>query len=536
MKAAIYLRVSREEQVEKFGLEVQRDQCEAMAKAKGWEVAATFSDEGLSGTLDVTERPGLLALVRAAEAGLIDAVIVAALDRLGRQTRIVLGVAELLASMNVELISCRESLDTSTPAGEFVLTMFAGLAQLEKDTIRQRTIAGMAKSVESGNIQTAGSVAPYGYDVEARNGSRTLVINDSETAIVQHLFREYAAGKVTINGLAQWLTRRGVPKPSKGNCHRATTTRKRWSVGTVASILSNEVYVGRWYYRKTRRERQPDGSIKRVRRPRSEWLMVEVPAIIDEDTFQAVQRRRKENRQQIAGRRKHYYTLSGMLKCGHCGMSITGVTRYGKTKSGQRAYQYYLCRRRHSPGSYSGERCSLPPATAQEIDATIWNWVSDAMTLPDKLRKEWEKHRQQTLDELQPLAGLLDVNEKKIEALQAEKERLVRAYAQGALTLDDIAAQKTDIERTIEEYRRASEGLRADLSQRMPSEAEFEKIEEFVEELGLGVEEAAEVPELRHELYRRLQMKAVVTYENGEHWVDFSCILGKARLSTASCK
>ncbi|MEI2610479.1 MAG: recombinase family protein [Candidatus Promineifilaceae bacterium] len=96
LQAAIYLRVSTDEQAEKFGLDVQNEKCRAMATVKGWPVAAAFVDEGISGTVDEKERPGLAALIAAAEAGQIKALIVAALDRLGRKTRLVLDLVDKL--------------------------------------------------------------------------------------------------------------------------------------------------------------------------------------------------------------------------------------------------------------------------------------------------------------------------------------------------------------------------------------------------------------------------------------------------------
>ena len=152
MRAAIYLRVSTVEQSKKFGLDAQKEQCEAMAKVKGWDVVQTFSDKGLSGSLDATERPGMAALLDAAEQGEIDAVIFAALDRLGRETTIVLEIVEQLDEYGVELVSCRESLDTSTPAGRFVLTMFAALAELEKDNIVKRLHRGRRAKVSAGSV------------------------------------------------------------------------------------------------------------------------------------------------------------------------------------------------------------------------------------------------------------------------------------------------------------------------------------------------------------------------------------------------
>src|SRR5689334_7380029 len=119
-RAAIYIRVSSEEQVSGYGLDVQRERCRAQATAKGWSIAGEYEDAGISGTKDATQRPGLAGLVAAAEIGQIDAVIVLALDRLGRRTRIVLDLVDQLAAASVDIVSCKESLDTTTPAGRFV--------------------------------------------------------------------------------------------------------------------------------------------------------------------------------------------------------------------------------------------------------------------------------------------------------------------------------------------------------------------------------------------------------------------------------
>lgn len=536
MRAAIYLRVSTEDQVDKFGLDIQRDRCTAMAAAKGWEIVTTLADEGLSGTLDVTERPALAALLAGAEARAFDAVIVAALDRLGRQSAIILNVAAVLESMGVELVSCRESLDTSTPAGQFVLTVFAGLAQLDKDNIRERMIGGIEKSIEAGNIHTGGSNAPYGYNSGEVNGKRTLVVDEEEAEIVRLLFRKYANGEETIHGLALWLTERGIPKPGKSNGAKSVTKSRRWGIGTLAHIFSNETYVGDWHYRKTRRVKQPDGSYRIVKRPRSEWLHVKVPAIIDRETFKAVQQRRKANKKQMSGRRKHVYALGGMLTCGHCGdIGMAGISRHERTQTkGERVYSFYVCNRRHNRKRYGGQ-CELPPVGAAALEATVWDWVSTIMT-PGKLRVQWKRFRQEALEELQPAFRMIEANEKKLAGLREEKQRLVKAYREGVLSLDELAADKVDIERTIAQYEAANASLRADLEAQAPAELDFETIEEFVAELELGAEEAAEDPETQAALYRAIRLQGTVTYEEGEHWVDLKCILGKRRLSIGSNK
>jgi site-specific DNA recombinase len=60
-KAAIYLRVSTDEQVTGYGLDVQLTKCEALATVKGWVPSCVFSDEGISGTKGAAARPGLAA-------------------------------------------------------------------------------------------------------------------------------------------------------------------------------------------------------------------------------------------------------------------------------------------------------------------------------------------------------------------------------------------------------------------------------------------------------------------------------------------
>jgi site-specific DNA recombinase len=223
LQAAIYLRVSTDEQAEKFGLDVQNEKCRAMATVKGWPVAAAFVDEGISGTVDEKERPGLAALIAAAEAGQIKALIVAALDRLGRKTRLVLDLVDKLVAYGVEIVSCKENLDTSTPAGQFVLTIFAGLAQLERDTIVERTTAGRnARGRKDGE---KGGRLPLGY-YRSEHG---VQVDDAAAAIVQRIFALRWQGQ-TLTQIADELNRDGV-KTGRG---------RGWHASSVREVLLNE--------------------------------------------------------------------------------------------------------------------------------------------------------------------------------------------------------------------------------------------------------------------------------------------------------
>jgi site-specific DNA recombinase len=142
-RAAIYLRVSTEAQAnQRYGLDVQLEGCNAHAIANGLTVTAVLEDKGISGTKDESKRPGLAALLAAVESNAVDSVIVLSLDRIGRKTALIMNIVERLTNAGVILISVKENLNTATPMSQFVLAFHARLAQLERDTIVERTTAG----------------------------------------------------------------------------------------------------------------------------------------------------------------------------------------------------------------------------------------------------------------------------------------------------------------------------------------------------------------------------------------------------------
>lgn len=233
-RAAVYVRVSTEDQArEGYGLDAQRERCRALLVAKGWTYAGEYADEGLSGTLDVSDRPGLADLVAAVEAGEVDAVVTLALDRLGRRTAVVLRLVERLNAAGAELVSCKESLDTSTPAGNFVVTMFAGLAQLERDTIIERTTAG--RNVRGKVDGERGGRVPYGYRRIFADGKAAGVEVDPEAAaVVRRIFTRRRQG-VPLGTIADELNTDGV----------RTARGRAWHASSVAVVLGNgDAYAG----------------------------------------------------------------------------------------------------------------------------------------------------------------------------------------------------------------------------------------------------------------------------------------------------
>lgn len=231
-RAAIYLRVSTDEQVQGYGLDVQEERTRAQITAKGWKFAGRYADEGISGTKGADDRPQLAALLEAARAGAIEAVVVLALDRLGRKTKLVLDLVDELIAAGVQLVSCKESLDTSTPQGQFVLTMFAALAELERGVIVERTTAGREKRGRRDGDR--GGRLPLGYRRPPDEGE--VLIDEPTAEIVRRIFRLRALKvkrgdpRGNLQAIADALNADGIP----------TQRGRQWHPSDVRAVLLRE--------------------------------------------------------------------------------------------------------------------------------------------------------------------------------------------------------------------------------------------------------------------------------------------------------
>jgi site-specific DNA recombinase len=226
---AAYLRVSTDEQADSgLGIASQRTRVTAMCAAKGWPAPTVYSDDGVSGTKPADKRPALARLLEDVRGGKVDAVVILSLDRLGRKTRLVLDLVDELAHAGCALVSCKEALDTATPQGAFVLTMFAALAQLERDLIAERTRAALQE--HSRRDGEAGGKLPYGY---LRTGDG-VVVDEEAVPTVRYVFGCHKR-RDSLRAIAAKLNARGVPGPRGG----------LWWATSVREVLDNRAaYTG----------------------------------------------------------------------------------------------------------------------------------------------------------------------------------------------------------------------------------------------------------------------------------------------------
>lgn len=163
------------------------------------------------------------------------------------------------------------------------------------------------------------------------------------------------------------LTTGGAAKKIKGYAG--------WSKTAVAKILKNETYAGTWHFGKT------NGDAENV-------IAVQVPAIVDADTFARAQARRALNAQDARRNAKHPYLIGRRVTCGACGATARGITT---TSAGRpQKWSYYICNAAHAPLSYARSCDQRSRFPAGSVDAAVWGWVRSYLADPVKLAKEMD--------------------------------------------------------------------------------------------------------------------------------------------------
>ena len=142
--AAIYARVSTDKQK----AEMQVVELKVFVKRRGFSLGQIYIDQGYTG--GNIQRPAFGKMMEDAHKRSFDVLIVWKLDRLSRSLKDLITTLETLGSLGVDFISYDNSLDTSTPTGKLVFHVVGSVAEFERDIIRERVRAGLAKARRNG--------------------------------------------------------------------------------------------------------------------------------------------------------------------------------------------------------------------------------------------------------------------------------------------------------------------------------------------------------------------------------------------------
>lgn len=394
-KAAIYLRISLDREMDGLAIDRQREQCEALAKYRQWQVVETYVDQSKSATDRTKVRPAYDQMVADYKAGAFDAIICYDLDRLTRQPRQLedwIGASEL---RGLALVTANGDADLSTDGGRMYARIKAAVARAEMERKGARQSAAQLQRAKQGRAPKG--MRPLGYAV---NGD---VIPD-EAEAVRAIYRLFTRTdhRESLRSLARGLSgtepidgldprpkhshvvsvERAQRRLAEGKAPRPIESDGGWSPSTVLGILRNPRYAQMSTY--TPKAAQPDGGRRRTWRAQilrddaGEPIRGQWDAIVDDETWWRAQSilDDAERVTNTSGSTKRKHLGSGLYRCGVCGAKVTGAPR------GYRCAQHVV---RDDEGKTVVT--SLMRSGA-EIDAFVTGFIAERLRQPDALRKE----------------------------------------------------------------------------------------------------------------------------------------------------
>lgn len=145
-KAVIYARVSTTHQT----TENQLLELRAAAARMGYSITAELTDNGISGAKGRSDRPAFEQLHQLVQRKQVDIVMAWSIDRLGRSIQDLVAFMKEVEAAGVALYIHQQSINTATPAGRMVFGIFSALGEYERELIRERINAGLARARAEG--------------------------------------------------------------------------------------------------------------------------------------------------------------------------------------------------------------------------------------------------------------------------------------------------------------------------------------------------------------------------------------------------
>lgn len=273
-------------QLEGYSIDAQKEFLLSYAKSKEFTEYEYYVDGGYSGK-DLN-RPEIQRLIQDVKEHKIDTVIVFKLDRISRSQKDTLYlIEEVFNKYGVGFISMKENFDTTSPFGKAMIGVLSVFAQLERETILERTRIGIKKRAEDGYWRGGGKIPfPYKYDME----QGILIPIPEQVEILNKMISMYLSGK-SFNNIGEVV----------GMDERMVERRLLSITNTGVVPYKEQIYDGKH------------------------------EAVVSKELYEEILRVNK-----LRSREKYekHYLLTGKIICGHCG------ARYRYQKWGKRLIMY----------------------------------------------------------------------------------------------------------------------------------------------------------------------------------------------------
>ncbi len=392
---------------------------------EGYQVRE-FVDDGRSGTN--MERPGFRELIRSAENGLVDVIIVKDLSRIGRNYIEVGNILEQeFPALNIRVIAINDSFDSEDYEGTT-----AGMAVIIKMMtydLYSKQLSAKVKEVQYRLMEQGKFVntPPYGYKVLPES-KHQLVIDEEAAKIVRMIFTLVIKGCSTSD-IALRLNEEGILPPSeykKINKKSARfNTRAIWTHSRVFDIVRNEKYRGVMVYHKRKKKRVSDRRDKRTQK--DEWLVVEDThePIVSNEEFELAQK--SIANKLYLGRKKPSREM--VYVCPHCGFKLRKT--YGKDT-------YYSCSQAKVTGNEECKKVYWSKTDMENMVVELLR-VQVKLFLEEQTRVETQIDSKHSIKEKKSRLSFLN---KSYASLNFRKSELYDKYKDGLLDRDGFIKVK----------------------------------------------------------------------------------------------
>jgi site-specific DNA recombinase len=450
MNIAIYARVSSEKQAKEGTIESQLEALREYAKANNLTVSHECIDDGVTGTTLI--RPGLDRLRDLIAEGLIEGILILSPDRLSRKQTHQILLMDEFKKQNIQVIYTTQQFEDNAE-GNLMLQIQAAVSEYERAKILDRTRRGRKYAVKNG--QMLGSMAPYGYRFMPKGNGKPArwEIEPSETEIVRLIFDLYINKRMKGTEIARYLENEGIQT-------RSGTT--KWWCSVVYRILKSEAYIGNAYmYKnsyieplktpKSKKYRKVKNSAQKPR-PREDWIGIPVTPTIEQNLWDAAQVLLKQNAHSARRHNnKNEYLLRGLVVCGFCGCMASGYVSHKST--------FYSCGAKRNKNIHSKPHDELIQVHHKPFDAKVWQGLIELLQDPENLKAQLERRLERKNTARLPIANADTKTDKDLEKLNIQEKRILDAYREGIIDMDDLKNQKANLaakRKTLEAKKKAN--------------------------------------------------------------------------------
>lgn len=492
LRVAFYLRVSSEDQAEKYGIDLQEQALEGLIRSKGklrdgvtdaMKRVEIYKDEGISGTKEINERPGFAKLkedlLNSKGNKPFDFVVVYKLDRFARRLKVLLDIVDFFEERGIGFMSATESIDTSTPFGKAMIGIIGVIAELELENIKARTQGGIESAKRMGAFL---GTAPFGYK---KNRELRLEVLNEEAEVVKMIFNKFLFDRMSVQQIASYLSKNKYQSPEASAItygkKKGLVKKKNdlyfWRGDKVAKLLTDEVYTGRYYYNK---------NFGNKKLPKDKWVLCEqkhtaiINAFMFQRSIEMIERNRKLKPKSALS--THTYTLSGLLRCDSCKdesgmMNWIGSRKEIEKGAGNFSYNYQCGRKNTAKHSHV---CNVIPFPAEEIEVYVLNFVKKLLVNPEAVFRYQQKLKSTTL-EITNLETERKHKQELLWALPNRRKNLLQQNEDGYIDRDTLQKKIDELAKTEITYRKELNELESRIAKNTLSQSYIKVFDIFKE-------------------------------------------------------